>query len=48
MTCPECSNQMRSDGGCWTCPVCGHAACDCSSRLPGMKEEDYDVKGDQK
>jgi hypothetical protein len=44
MTCPDYSNLMQSDGGCWVCPVCGFSACDCSSRngLPnGMKQEDY-------
>jgi len=46
MTCPDCNNLMRTDGGCWACPACGHSACDCTSYgLPnGLRESDYNLE----
>lgn len=27
MNCPECGTLMRSEGGCWFCPICGYSLC---------------------
>lgn len=26
--CPDCGSIMRSEGGCWSCPICGYGECE--------------------